>query len=1095
MRWKKKGKEMDYEMLMMITKSIMWRATEKLSMLHLQEPEALVGVEEQIQWVKDCHWRMKPYVRGTGGFEAELIDIAYDVEDVVDLILRSAVQGRRRGILKRLTLFISDFIYRYQLHKRIKWIDSKILSLSVDSPRLVCSFTVRIEEIDWSTWRSVQDQNVAKTVVYPVIEKVSVLLAQESLHPQLKRKVREIQDKFRFMNGFLKELESVELADGGMVWMEELCDISRSAVDVLGLFINRREQLRRSWRSPFRKVALAVDYLKSRHKFSMEMEQIHCKILDISSRRPEKVPGHGHKTHNREPASTFGILQQPAPEPNIISFDDDDDSQAVMSRPEEVPGHSQSREQGCTFQILQQPTQEHDIISFYDDVYAVMARLLADDSCFSVISIVGMEGAGKTTLAKLIYENDVVVDHFPYRAWASATNMFKILDDIVKQFIDYKKSTRTSWRKEQEEMKQKLKAFLMDKRYLIVLDHARSSSVRILNELLSALPETLNGSRMIVTTSEMSLPSHLETRSIHHALRLRSDDESWALFTHKLKMNIPQELQTMKREIVKRCGGLPLAIVKLGAVLSQKDANIEEWSIALEQLHRDKKLWSNTLSMIDRKCPLHMKRCLFYFGLFPQDIDVPARRLIALWVAEGLMQPEGENETSEDVAEICLIKLIAQGMVQVTKKKLNGDVKTCRLPDALQRHWLSKARQTTFLQFHTNTRSELSLSTGLVRRLVDHLDKEDFSYGHIHGEYNRTLTSLKPRYQHALSFLSFDTQEGSKPGEDIGNFLHRCISSSCFLLLRVLDLEHVFRPKLPETIGKLSRLRYLGLRWTFLEMLPSSISKLQNLQTLDLKHTYINILPNSIWKIQQLRHLYLSESYRSKFMPQPRVGSLTNLQTLWGLFVDEETPVKDGLDRLVNLKKLGLTCRLMPSQQQAMLAQLEAVANWVLKLDHLHTLRLKSDDGENQPGDLDLKPLSGLEKLSSIYLLGRLKNPLVVFESPESLSDLTLSGSGLTEDPLQKLDKLPNLKILRLLAKSYMGKNMLCSSGGFPQLRVLKLWKLEELEEWNVEEGALRALRDLEIRSCPRLKMLPKELQHRNLMNLKLSDMRNEFTT
>ncbi|KAJ9701549.1 hypothetical protein PVL29_006772 [Vitis rotundifolia] len=958
---------------------------------------------------------MKPYVRGTGGFEAELIDIAYDVEDVVDLILRSAVQGRRSGILNRLTLFISDFIYRYQLHKRIKWIDSKILSLSHDSPRSFCFFSVRIEEIDWSTWRSVQDQNVAKTVVYPVIEKVSVLLAKESLHPQLKRKVREIQDKFRFMNGFLKELESVELADGGMVWMEELCDISRSAVDVIGLFINRREQLRRSWRSPFRK--LAVDYLKSRHKFSMEMEQIHCKILDISIRRPENVPVHGHETHNREPASTFGILQQPAQEPNIISFDDDD-SQAVMSRPEEP-----------------------DIISFYDDVDAVMARLLADDSCFCMISIVGMEGAGKTTLAKLIYENDVVVDHFPYRAWASATNMFKILDDIVKQFIDYKKSTKTSWWEEQEEMKQKLKAFLMDKRYLIVLDHAWISNVYILNELLSTLPEALNGSRMIVTTCEMSLPSHLQTRSIHHALRLRSDDESWALFTHTLKRNIPQELQTMKREIAKRCGGLPLAIVKLGAVLSQKDANIEEWSIALEQLHRDQKLWSNTLSMIDRKCPLHMKRCLFYFGLFPQNIDVPARRLIALW-----------NETSEDVAEMCLIKLIAQGMVQVTKKKLNGDVKICRLPDALQRHWLSKAQQTTFLQFHTNTRSELSLSTGLVRRLVDHLDKEDFSYGHIHGEYNRTLTSLKPHYRHTLSFLSFDTQEGSKPGEDIGNFLHRCISSSCFLLLLVLDLEHVFRPKLPETIGKLSRLRYLGLRWTFLEMLPSSISKLQNLQTLDLKHAYINILPNSIWKIQYF-----------KFMPQPRVGSLTNLQTLWGLFVDEETPVKDGLDGLVNLKKLGLTCRLMPSQQQAMLAQLEAVANWVLKLNHLHTLRLKSDDGENQPGDLDLKPLSGLEKLSSIYLLGRLKNPLVVFESPGNLSDLTLSGSGLMEDPLQKLDKLPNLKILRLLAKSYTGKNMLCPSGGFPQLRVLKLWKLEELEEWNVEEGALRALRDLEI--------------------------------
>ena len=208
----------------------------------------------------------------------------------------------------------------------------------------------------------------------------------------------------------------------------------------------------------------------------------------------------------------------------------------------------------------------------------------------------------------------------------------------------------------------------------------------------------------------------------------------------------------------------------------------------------------------------------------------------------------------------------------------------------------------------------MSQSIGLIRRLADHLDKEDVSFDHIHGDYNTASTSLTPQDRHVISLLSFDTWEGSKPGEDIGNFLHRCISSSFLLLLRVLDLENVFRPKLPGELAKLSRLRYLGLRWTFLEMIPPSVSKLQNLQTLDLKHTCISTLPNSIWKMQQLRHLYLSESYLTKFMPQPKASYPTTLQTLWGLFVDKETPVKDGLDKLVNLRKLGLTCRLMPSQ-------------------------------------------------------------------------------------------------------------------------------------------------------------------------------------
>ncbi|KAL6343361.1 hypothetical protein AAG906_022944 [Vitis piasezkii] len=724
---------------------------------------------------------------------------------------------------------------------------------------------------------------------------------------------------------FSENLESKELDDEGMVWMEELCQVSCFAVDVIGLFTNRREQLGRSWIGPLRRVVLAFDSLRSQHKLGMEMEKLKAKLLDISTWRPRDV---------------------------------------TKQRQWRVPE--------STFRVLQQPPQEADIISFDDDVHAMMTRLLSDDKDFCAISIVGIEGI-----------------------------------ELMSQLMGYNQRAPVSW---WSEMRQVLKAFLADKRFLIVVDDFIQD--HILEEFVTAFLNTSRGSRMILTTREQYL--HIQKQGM------------W---------------------------GLPLAIVRLADVLSQKDANIDEWSSVLQQLDQDQgQVWSKALSKISEDLPLYKQRCLFYFGLFPKDYEIPVRRLIMLWVAEGLVQPEVENEDPEDVAG------------RLTKKKLDGNVKTCRLPYALRRHWLSKAQQTTFVQVYAKTRSKF--------------------FDHIHGDYNRISTSLRPRYQDVISFISFDSQEGNKPGEDIGKFLHRCISSSYFLLLRVLDLEHVFRPKLPEALGKLTRLRYLGLRWTFLEMLPSSIRKLQNLQTLDLKHTYISTLPSSIWKMQHLRHLLLSESYRSRFTLQPRVCSLIALQTLWGLFVDEKTPVKGGLDRLVNVRKLGLACRLMPSQQQTMLSQLEAVAKWVLKLKHLHTLRLKSGDEENQPWDLDLKPLSGHVNLSSIYLLGRLKNPSIVSEFPRSLSDLTLSGSGLMEDPMLKLDKLPNLKILRLLAKSYTGKLML----------FLKIWKLEQLEEWNVEEGALQALRDLEIRTCIRLKMLPKELLHRSLLELKLTDMPSQFT-
>ncbi|KAG8644367.1 hypothetical protein MANES_11G122849v8 [Manihot esculenta] len=186
-----------------------------------------------------------------------------------------------------------------------------------------------------------------------------------------------------------------------------------------------------------------------------------------------------------------------------------------------------------------------------------------------------------------------------------------------------------------------------------------------------------------------------------------------------------------------------------------------------------------------------------------------------------------------------------------------------------------------------------------------------------------------------------------------------------------------------------------------------------------------------------------------------------------------------------------MKCKISaPSQNAAMSLQLDNVANWVVKLKQLQCLRLKSFDESGQPWDLQLQSLIEHVKLSNIYLVGKLKNQHLVSELPKSLIELTLSASGLVEDPMQALYKLPNLKIIRLLSKSFIGKKMLCSFGGFPKLEILKLWELELLEEWNVEEGALPSLKDLEIRSCRNLKMLPHGLQHvGTLRELKLTKL------
>ena len=81
-----------------------------------------------------------------------------------------------------------------------------VVPLSLDAPQY-------LEEMEWSPMFSIQSQNLENAVVSPVEEKVSALLALEALHPDSKKAVTRVLDKFRSLDSFLKGLESVEIDD------------------------------------------------------------------------------------------------------------------------------------------------------------------------------------------------------------------------------------------------------------------------------------------------------------------------------------------------------------------------------------------------------------------------------------------------------------------------------------------------------------------------------------------------------------------------------------------------------------------------------------------------------------------------------------------------------------------------------------------------------------------------------------------------------------------------------------------------------------------------------------------------------------------
>ncbi|KAJ0006913.1 hypothetical protein Pint_29210 [Pistacia integerrima] len=133
--------------------------------------------------------------------------------------------------------------------------------------------------------------------------------------------------------------------------------------------------------------------------------------------------------------------------------------------------------------------------------------------------------------------------------------------------------------------------------------------------------------------------------------------------------------------------------------------------------------------------------------------------------------------------------------------------------------------------------------------------------------------------------------------------------------------------------------------------------------------------------------------------------------------------------------------------------------------------------------------------LLNLYLV-RMINRLDIEKLYQNLRVLTLSGSHVSEDPMQTLEGLEHLKVLRLFANSYSGKKMHCRIGSriFPQLQVLKLWMLTELIEWTIDKRAMPALRDLETRCCKHLeKSIGLENITTSLKELALTSTHKDF--
>ncbi|KAL3635100.1 hypothetical protein CASFOL_022154 [Castilleja foliolosa] len=685
--------------------------------------------------------------------------------------------------------------------------------------------------------------------------------------------------------------------------------------------------------------------------------------------------------------------------------------------------------------------RERSVVGFEDEEEKIFSYLTQPTTELDVITIVGPPGLGKTALAWRMFHDQEIQYGFPIRIWVnqSERSTFKDMLFTILKILTIEDFSSLS----DVELCSSIRAHLSEHKFLLVLD-----DIRTLDDWLAInqfLPWKNKLSKVLIITSERAICVHDRYRSPHHIRFLRRD-ESWELLRLKVfgtDEKCPPRLQFIGQRIADECRGLPLALLVIGGILYAQlvaderniDAARNSWinvanTISTFRNGGDEYYLSEIISKVvalsySELPDDELRNCFLYLGVFPQGYEISAWTLIQLWIAEGFINPTGGEKSLEQAAYDNLEELIARNLVTADKTNYSGQVKTCRVGNAVRDFCRTEASFTEHEMFQ-----EISLTKGLFlktlecRRLSIHTDPQEF-------------LSRKPKGPRVRSLLCFS--------EDPVCFLNPKYISTIpdgFKLLRVLDSNKSIKfHQFPKGITKLIHLRYITLSGDSLHVLPEAISQLWNLQTIviDTMSRRLTVKAN-IWKMVMLRHLKTEASIILDIKDDKKSDN-QNLQTLTRLSPDQCT--ENVFSKARNLKTLSIFGKLSDLRDAKSLRLLNRLEN--LKLVH-----------------------------DIFYEHTRIDDLIQPICFPRSLKNLTLSGTFLEWEHMSTvLAKIETLEALKLKDNAFTG-SVWDAVGvvGFGNLRFLLIAGMD-LVYWNVSDRYFPGLECLVLKNCEKLVEIP----------------------
>uniref|UniRef100_A0ACD5Z3X8 Uncharacterized protein n=1 Tax=Avena sativa TaxID=4498 RepID=A0ACD5Z3X8_AVESA len=596
---------------------------------------------------------------------------------------------------------------------------------------------------------------------------------------------------------------------------------------------------------------------KIRHKIGIDIKDIKSRIKEISERRDRyKVDSVPVAKTTRQTLDTLRLS-------------------ALYKKATELVGTDEKR-----FEVVKMLTEG-------DEVSKKLLR---------VVSIVGFGGLGKTTLANAVYNKlKVQVDitskkrHFDCTAFVSVSlnpNMERIFKSLLHQLDKqkYENINEATWGELQ--LIEEIRTFLADKRYLIVIDDIWDKGVW--ENIKYALIDSEHGSRVITTTRILDVAQ--QAGGIYR-LKPLSDVHSRKLFYQRIyettDKSPPNELVEVSENILKRCGGVPLAILTIGSLLSSKKGRShthEHWSkvyksmgSGLDNSHDDVKNMRRILSVSYSDLPPHLKTCLLHLSWYPEDYEIETEQLIWKWMGEGFLKKE-QGRSLYEVGEGYFEELINKSLLEPVKFDHANKVSSCRVHDMVHDLITSLSNEENFLTT-IGCQQPMDLPCK-IRRLSIQTNIKEVA--------NRLPTM-------SLSHVRSLTVSGSA----------FCLlpTLECFPVLRTLDFTDCKQVDNNhwKDICSLFQLRYLSLKGTSITKIPREIGNLKFLQVLDIRSTNIQEeLPSTFIQLTQLLLVHMINSIAGAV---PRW--MCSLSTLFSLSITLETLGEEDLQVLGNLPSLS----------------------------------------------------------------------------------------------------------------------------------------------------------------------------------------------